>query len=106
MGSDMAGFPRTLDFIGLNEPVGIEISLENLAVEGRIPVEIEGAWFRAVPDPAFPPLFEDETAISGDGMASRLLFRNGRVDYDIRFVKTARYLADRKAGRTLFGKYR
>jgi carotenoid cleavage dioxygenase len=102
----MPVYPRTLDFIGLNEPVGEETSCENLQIDGAVPPEVEGAWLRAVPDPAFPPLFDDETAISGDGMVSRLLFRNGRVDYDIRFVKTARYLAEQKAGKALFGHYR
>jgi carotenoid cleavage dioxygenase len=106
----MRAFPQTIDFMGLNEPVGVEASVENLRVEGRIPAEVEGAFFRAVPDPAFPPLTEPrvdpEAALSGDGMVSRLLFRDGRVDFDIRFVDTARHLAEKKAGRALFGRYR
>ncbi|NWG52602.1 MAG: carotenoid oxygenase family protein [Hydrogenophilaceae bacterium] len=102
----MTGFPRTIEFMGLNEPLGVEASCENLKVEGRIPAEIEGAFFRAVPDPAFPPLFQDETALSADGMISRLLFRGGKVDFDIRYVHTARYLAEKRVGKALFGRYR
>ncbi|MBB4640995.1 carotenoid oxygenase family protein [Rhizorhapis suberifaciens] len=99
-------FPQTPDFMGLNEPLGVEVHLENLEVEGTIPSEIEGAFFRAVPDPEFAPLYPDDTALSGDGMISRIRFQGGKVDYDIRYVKTARYLAEKEAGKALFGRYR
>lgn len=102
----MGSFPNTPDFTGLNQPVGAEVSLRDLEVEGRIPAEIEGVFFRAVPDPAFPPLFEDDTALSGDGMVSGLRFHGGKVDFDIRFVQTARHQAEQAAGRALFGRYR
>jgi carotenoid cleavage dioxygenase-like enzyme len=102
----MPKFPNTIEFTALNRPVRLEASVRNLHVEGTIPREIEGAFFRAVPDPAHAPLFEDDIALSGDGMVSRFLFENGQVDYDIRYVHTARYLAERKARRALFGRYR
>lgn len=102
----MAAFPNTLEFTGLNTPVGIEWQAFDLEVEGRIPAEIDGAFFRAVPDPAYPPTFEDDTALSGDGMVSRFLFRNGHVEHAIRYVRTARFEAERQAGKALFGRYR
>ena len=100
------GYPDTPEFMGLNTPVRTESHAPNLVVKGTLPPELEGAFFRAVPDPAFPPRYEGDTAISGDGMISRFLFKNGRVDHDIRFVKTARHQAEVKAGRSLFGRYR
>ena len=102
----MSEFPRTVHFTGLNAPVRIEASVRDLPVEGTIPPEIEGAFFRAVPDPAHPPRFEDDIALSGDGMVSRFLFEGGQVDYDIRYVRTARYEAEREARKALFGQYR
>jgi len=102
----MNAFPRTVHFTGLNAPVRAEASVRDLLVEGAIPPEVEGAFFRAVPDPAHPPMFEDDIALSGDGMVSRFLFRDGHVDFDIRYVRTARYEAERKARRALFGRYR
>ncbi len=103
----MSKFPETVDFMGLNTPLGEEYSLKNLPVEGDIPAEFKGAFFRAVPDPAYPPRFSDDTALSGDGMISRYLFNDdGTVDFDIRFVDTARYRAEREADRAVFGKYR
>ena len=106
MESSLVAFPRTVHFTGLNQPVRIEASAQNLPVEGTIPPEIQGAFFRAVPDPAHAPMFEDDIALSGDGMVARFLFENGSVDYDIRYVRTARYEAERKARHALFGQYR
>ena len=103
----MSEFPKTIDFMFLNEPIGEEYALPDLKIEGDIPADIRGAFFRAVPDSAFPPLFEDDTAISGDGMVSRLWFKDdGTVSFDIRYVETARHQAEVKAGKALFGRYR
>jgi carotenoid cleavage dioxygenase len=102
----MPKFPNTLPFIALNRPVRIEASLQDLEVEGNIPEDIKGAFFRAVPDPAHAPMFEDDITLSADGMIARFLFEGGQVDYDIKYVRTARYEAERKARRALFGHYR
>jgi carotenoid cleavage dioxygenase-like enzyme len=102
----MSRYPDTVQFNRLNRPIGVEWTARNLEVEGRVPAEINGAFFRAVPDPAHPPRFEDDIALSGDGMVSRFLFDNGNVDHDIRYVRTARFEAERRARRALFGKYR
>lgn len=101
-------FPATPDWSGLNEPIGKEVSLKGLtASEGEIPADVVGAFFRAVPDPQFPPFFMPDTALSDDGMVSRVLFHaDGTVDYDIRYVQTARYKAEHEAGERLFGRYR
>ena len=102
----MPKFPNTLPFIALNRPVRIEASVQDLEVEGAIPEDIKGAFFRAVPDPAHAPMFEDDVTLSADGMIARFLFEGGQVDYDIKYVRTARYEAERKARRALFGQYR
>ena len=102
----MAKFPDTIQFNHLNRPLRLEWTGRNLEVEGEIPADIQGAFFRAVPDPSFPPLHEDDTTLSGDGMVSRFLFDNGAVDFDIRYVRTPRFEAERKARKALFGRYR
>ena len=95
----MGAFPQTMYFVGLNEPVGQEVSLKGLTVEGTLPPEVCGSFYRAVPDPAFPPKFADDHTLSGDGMVSRLSFNaDGTADYAIRFVETARHLAEKAAG--------
>ena len=99
-------FPATADFTGLNAPVRLEYEIRDLAVDGEIPPEICGAFFRAVPDPAYPPLLGEDIVLSGDGMIGRFLFEDGHVDCAIRYVRTKRFLAERAARRSLFGRYR
>jgi len=101
-------FPATLDYTGLNKPVGQEVSIKGLKPsEGVIPAEVKGAFFRAVPDPQFEPFFVPDTALSDDGMVCRILFNEDRtVDYDIKFVQTPRWKAENAAGKRLFGRYR
>lgn len=103
----MTGFPRTTYFTGLNEPVGKEVAIVGLGVEGKIPPELRGSFYRAVPDPAYPPKFADDHTLSGDGMVSRLSFNaDGSVDFAMKFVRTARWLAEHEKGRARFGRYR
>jgi carotenoid cleavage dioxygenase len=103
----MGAFPPTPYFTGLNAPVRTEVSLEGLTVTGTLPPEVHGAFFRAVPDPAFAPKFADDHTLSADGMISRVRFNaDNTADYAIRFVETARHKAEKAAGRALFGKYR
>jgi carotenoid cleavage dioxygenase-like enzyme len=69
----MTGFPPSPYYTGLNAPIGEEYDLTDLAVEGAIPAEVEGTFFRATPDPAYPPFLPDNAAaLSGDGMISAL----------------------------------
>src|ERR1700733_7159146 len=103
----MRGFPDTFEYTGLNSPIGEEYELKSLAVEGRIPVEVEGTFFRAVPDPAFPPFMEDGGAVlSGDGMICAMRIAPAGSSFAIRYVQTERHKAEAAAGRALFGKYR
>jgi carotenoid cleavage dioxygenase-like enzyme len=102
----MTAFPKTVQYSGLNVPLRIEWEAQDLEIEGEIPADIDGAFYRAVPDPAHAPLFEDDHILSGDGMVSKFLFEGGQVDHAVRYVRTERYEAERKARRALFGKYR
>ncbi len=102
----MGAFPQTIHFFGSNTPRRTEISKRNLEVEGEIPVEVEGAFFRAVPDNAHAPMFEDDIALNADGMIARFNFESGAVDFDIKYVETERYKAEKQARRALFGRYR
>lgn len=103
----MPAFPQTPDYTGLNSPLGEEYELQSLDVEGRIPADVEGVFFRAVPDPVYPPFLEDGGAVlSGDGMVSALRITGGTASFAIRYVQTQRHKAEVAAGRALFGKYR
>lgn len=99
-------FPKTMDFAGMNAPSRIEADIYDLVVEGEIPKEIAGRWYRATPDHQYPPSYEEDTYISGDGMISMFRIENGHVDYKSRYVMTERLKNDRKARRSLYGRYR
>ena len=102
----MSAYPDTVHFKGLNRPTHIEGSAHDLRVEGEIPREIDGAFFRAVPDPAFPPMRDDDVILSADGAINCIRFDRGRVSTGVRYVQTERFLAEKTAGRGLFGRYR
>lgn len=102
----MTAFPQSIHFIGTNTPRRVEMSVSNLAVEGEIPADVEGAFFRAVPDNAHAPMFADDIALNADGMIARFNIEGGAVDFDIKYVETERFLAEKSARRALFGQYR
>jgi carotenoid cleavage dioxygenase-like enzyme len=103
----MRRFPDGPEYTGLNAPLGEEYEIADLAIEGRIPRDVEGVFFRAVPDPAFAPYVADGAAVlSGDGMVSAIRIAGGKASFAIRYVQTERHKAEVAAGRALFGKYR
>ena len=105
--SDAAGFPAAPEYVGLNTPQRAEYAVADLPVSGTIPADVAGTFFRAVPDPAFPPFMPDPGAIlSADGMISAIRFTGGKASTAIRYVGTARHQAEVAAGHALFGKYR
>ena len=99
-------FPETRDFAGHNAVVRIECDIFDLIVEGEIPKEINGVWYRSVPDPQFPPKLGDDVFISGDGMIGAFIFEDGHVDFKQKYVMTERLKNDRAARRSLYGAYR
>ena len=99
-------FPETPDFSGYNAPSRIECDIFDLVVAGEWPAEIDGYWFRSIPDPQFPPMLGADTYLSGDGMVSQFRIRDGRVDFRMRYVRTERWQNERAARRSLYGLYR
>jgi carotenoid cleavage dioxygenase-like enzyme len=102
----MDKFPDLPMFQGVNAPSRIELDLYDLEVEGRLPSDLRGAFYRVAPDHQFPPRFHDDVPFNADGTISRFLFDNGKVHLRHRYVQTERWKLERAAGRALFGKYR
>ena len=99
-------FPKSFDFAGFNEPVRMECDIYDLVIEGNMPDEIDGSFYRLTPDPQYPPRLGDDTFLSGDGMISLFRFENGHVDMKMRYVMTERLKDDRAARKSLHGAYR
>ena len=102
----VARFPETPAFTGFNTPSRVEADAEDLPVQGEIPSEIDGAFYRMQPEHQFPPLLGDDIAFNGDGMVGMFRFRGGKVNFRQRWAKTDKWKLENEAGRALFGAYR
>ena len=100
------GFPDQPEFTGFNQPRRVEARIDNLVVTGELPEGLEGACYRNGPDPRLPPLLGSDVNWNGDGLVTMWLFDRGRVDFRSRYVRTEKFLLERKARRALFGAYR
>jgi carotenoid cleavage dioxygenase len=83
-----------------------EADVEDLVVDGRIPEDLNGAFYRVQPDPAHAPRLGDDIAFNGDGAVSMFRFHNGKVDLKHRWVRTDKFNLEHAAGHALFGAYR
>lgn len=99
-------FPKSPTFMTIDEPFRFEGDLFDLEVEGEIPKELDGTFFRVGPDQQFPPKMGDANPFNGDGAVTAFRIKDGHCDMKHRFVRTQRFLAERAARRGLFGDYR
>ncbi|HEY2591973.1 MAG TPA: carotenoid oxygenase family protein, partial [Steroidobacteraceae bacterium] len=83
----------------------LESDIHDVEVEGKIPADLQGAFFRVGPDPMYP-LHPGDIPFDGEGHVSAFYFENGRVSYRSRFARTQRYKAQADAHRILFPMYR
>src|SRR5690606_8089884 len=83
----------------------LEADVRHCEVEGEIPSDLNGAFYRVGPDPQFM-LRPGNIPFDGEGHVSMFRIKNGRVHYKSRYVRNDRYLAQDKAGRILFPMYR
>ena len=83
----------------------IEADIRHCEVDGTIPSDLNGAFYRVGPDPQFP-LRPGNIPFDGEGHVSMFRINNGRVHYKSRFVRNDRWTAQDAAGRILFPMYR
>jgi len=92
---------------GWSAPHRFDAEIYDCEVEGTIPSDIHGTFFRTQCDFAYPPPKNEwMTGFNGDGHISRFQFKNGRVNFKGRLIETPRLLLERKARRRLYGVYR
>ena len=73
---------------GAYAPTLNEIERARLTVEGKLPADLEGAYFRNGPNPAHAPRHRYHP-FDGDGMVHGVYFRAGQASYRNRYVHTA-----------------
>ncbi len=99
-------FPEQLIYQGYSAPVRIEGDVLDLEVDGTIPPELEGTYYRNSADPRYPPRLGKDIFLNGDGMIHMVRIENGHADLKTRYVRTPKWKAERTARRALFGAYR
>lgn len=101
-------YPNYPWFQGFEAVSRFEGELYDCIVEGTIPPEIDGTFYRTVPDPQFPPKegFEDDVPMNGDGQIDAIRIEGGHVDFKQRYIRTQKFCIEREARRSVFGLYR
>ncbi|OJJ61765.1 hypothetical protein ASPSYDRAFT_75786 [Aspergillus sydowii CBS 593.65] len=99
-------FPARPQFSGFMKPCRVEGDVSQLEVYGDIPKEIDGVFYRVMPDPQLPPFIENDPWFNGDGNVSAFRIQNGRASFRQRYVRTEKFVREREAQRALLGKYR
>lgn len=71
-------------------------------IEGKIPADLEGTFFKNGPGLLDINGSSIHHPFDGDGMISSVAFSKGRAYFRNKFVKTAGYLEEKKAGKILY----
>ena len=70
-------------------PLHMECDLHDCIIQGEIPTDLNGTYFRNGPDPQFPPIVQHHW-FAGDGMIHMFRIEEGRVSYCNRWVRTTK----------------
>ncbi|HTV77873.1 MAG TPA: carotenoid oxygenase family protein [Steroidobacteraceae bacterium] len=89
-------------------PYRSENDLYDCEVEGKLPADLDGTWFRVGPDPQYPKpeKYEHDIMFDGEGHVGAFRIKDGHVDFRSRYARTQRWKAQHAARRSLFGMYR
>jgi len=93
--------PDNLFLKGNFAPVEDELNTQALRVEGQIPGDLEGTFLRNGPNPHFAPKGRYHW-FDGDGMVHAVRIQRGRASYLNRFVRTAGFIEEERAGKALY----
>jgi carotenoid cleavage dioxygenase-like enzyme len=99
-------FPEDAFHTGFFRPMRFEADIHDCEVEGRIPTDFDGSFYRTCIDRRYPQRMPNDIAYNADGAVDLFRFRKGHVDFRTRYIRTPRYVAERAARRALFGVYR
>ncbi|HUH85395.1 MAG TPA: carotenoid oxygenase family protein, partial [Stellaceae bacterium] len=98
-------FPSHRHLSGNFAPLLMEADAPDLPVLGGMPHELDGTLYRIGANPQYPPRDDGYHWYVGDGMIHAFRFARGRIAYRNRWVRTRKFLAERAAGRALYGSW-
>ncbi len=88
---------------GHHAPNRFESNSPNLFVEGEIPRDLAGVFYRNGPEPLFPTRGDEYHWFDGDGMIYAFFIENGRASMRNSWVRTDKFELESAAGERLFG---
>lgn len=98
-------FPNLPIFTGPATPCRFEAEVYSCLTRGVIPAAVNGTYYRTMPDHEWAPNFEGDIYLNGDGVVNAFKFKDGTVDYKHKFVRTRRFLMERAARKSLWGRF-
>ncbi len=97
-------FPNDPFLQGYFAPMGVECDAPDLVIEGELPADLAGAYYRNGPDPLHGPREGDTYHwFDGDGMIQCFQIGGGRVSWRNRWVKSEKFKRELAAGKRLYG---
>lgn len=93
-------YPDHPQLRGNYAPIRMECDIDDVIVRGELPKDLDITYYRNGPDPQFPPR-RDHHWFAGDGMLHMFHVGNGRLRYRNRWVRTGKWKAERREGRSL-----
>jgi carotenoid cleavage dioxygenase len=82
----MKPWPDNAFLKGYYEPLTTECTAPDLVIEGEIPKDLNGTFYRNGPNPPVPPK-NDYHFFTGDGMVHAFPIHNGRVSHKNRWAR-------------------
>ena len=82
-------------------PVGSEVVLDGLRVDGRLPPSVAGVWLRNGPNPLHEPVRGHHHLFDGPGMIHWIRLRQDGASYGNRWVRTRSFEDEQAAGKRL-----
>lgn len=81
-------------------PIQMECDAHDLVVDGEIPADLNGTFYRNGPNQRFKPR-GDYQLFEGDGMVHGFHIKDGKVNYNNRWVRTAKWNIENNEGRAV-----
>lgn len=97
-------FPRHPNLEGGFAPIHMECEAPDLIVEGEVPADLNGTFYRNGPNPQYAPRGNYHW-FGGDGMVHAFNVENGRVSYRNRWVRSVKWNTEHDAGEALFAAF-
>ena len=93
-------FPNHPNLIGGFAPIQMECDAADLVVDGEVPRDLNGTFYRNGPNPQFAPRGQHHW-FGGDGMVHAFTVGDGRVAYRNRWARTLKWKTERDAHRAM-----